>query len=63
MNDHPDPAQELERHFRVEYGDPREVTARVLGIVIGTGILYGYTGWIGAGPWASLRPRGPISCS
>ncbi|NBZ86332.1 sensor histidine kinase [Stagnihabitans tardus] len=51
MSDQPDHPQELERHFRVEYGDRREVFARILGTILGAGILYGYTGWLSAWAW------------
>jgi two-component system cell cycle sensor histidine kinase/response regulator CckA len=48
----PDPCLELERQFRTEYGAPREVVVRFAGMLAGSGLLYGYTGWISAWAWA-----------
>ena len=53
MSDTHDPSHELERQFRVEYGDRLEVFVRLIGTTLGCVILYGYTGWISAWAWAA----------
>ena len=52
LSGQPEPSQELERLFRLEYGARREVAVRLLGVVAGSGLLFVYTGWISALVWA-----------
>lgn len=52
LNGHHDPSEELERHFKLEYGSPGELAVRLLGVSVGSGVLYGYTGWISAWAWS-----------
>lgn len=53
MTDQADPSEELGRLFRMEYGAPREVAVRLVGVVAGGILLFGYTGWVSAGVWVA----------
>ncbi|MDR7127634.1 ATP-binding protein [Pseudotabrizicola sp. 4114] len=53
MRGQSNPSEELARLFEVEYGNRREVAVRLLGVIGGSGLLYGYTGWNSSWVWAA----------
>lgn len=44
--------QELDALFVVDFGAPLETAFRVLGISIGSALVFGYVGWVAAPVWA-----------
>ncbi|NUB46782.1 EAL domain-containing protein [Fertoebacter nigrum] len=47
----PSPSEEIDRLFRLEYGDRRETISRFLGVFVGGWLLHGYTGWSSSWIW------------
>tara|TARA_R110002020_G_scaffold6366_31_gene27133 strand:- start:7561 stop:8859 length:1299 start_codon:yes stop_codon:yes gene_type:complete len=52
LSDRHDSSEELKRQFHLEYGQPGEVAVRLLGVALGSGLLYAYTGWTSAWAWS-----------